>query len=107
MSTGAATSPLSRGWKELYKDALFKTDESRRSARIAHAEWALALRARELFHADRLHLQERYRMQQYIDLLPCFRIKLSMICALLYTYEGKLVTSKPQLETNLALFNEK
>ena len=73
MSTGAATSPLSRRWKELYKDALFETDESRMSARIAHAEWALALRARELFHAGREHLQERQAVEAAMYVLHVLR----------------------------------
>ena len=56
MSAGAAVSPISKSWRELYKAALFETDKNRMSERIAHAEWALAVRARELFHADREHL---------------------------------------------------
>jgi len=50
MRTGFPVSPLSKSWKELYKAALFETDKSRVSERIAQAEWALSLRARELFH---------------------------------------------------------
>jgi hypothetical protein len=73
MSTGVATSPLSKEWKELYKDALFETDESRMSERIAHAEWALALRARELFHAGREHLQERQAVEAAIYVLHFLR----------------------------------
>jgi hypothetical protein len=59
MSAGVAASPISKSWRELYKAAVFETDKNRMSERIAHAEWALAVRARELFHADSEHLQER------------------------------------------------
>ena len=52
MSTGVAASP-SKNWKELYRAALYETDKNRVSERIANAEWALALRARELFHTGR------------------------------------------------------
>ena len=38
-------------WRELYTAAVFERDKCRMSERIAHAEWALLLRARELFYA--------------------------------------------------------
>jgi hypothetical protein len=63
MNTAVAPSPLNRNWRELYKAALFEPDRNKLSERIAHAEWALALRARELFHTDREHSQE----QQAVD----------------------------------------
>ncbi len=59
MSKGNATFPVNETWKALYEAALFETDKSKLSERIAHAERALALRARELFHTDEEHLQER------------------------------------------------
>lgn len=37
-------------WRELYHAALFETDPQKRSYRIAEAERALTLRARELFN---------------------------------------------------------
>jgi hypothetical protein len=54
-------------------DALFETDKNRMSERIAHAEWALALRARELFHAGREHLQERQAVDAAIYILHVLR----------------------------------
>jgi hypothetical protein len=46
-------------WRELYRAALFETDKNRLSEGIAYAEWALVLRARELFHMGGEQLQER------------------------------------------------
>jgi hypothetical protein len=59
MATGVAISPASAGWKELYRAALFETDRSRLSERIAHAEWALALRSQHLFYEQGGHHAER------------------------------------------------
>lgn len=72
MSTGVAFSP-SKSWKELYRAALFETDKNRMSERIANAEWALALRARELFHTGREHLQERQAVDAAIYALHALR----------------------------------
>ena len=41
--------PKAESWRELYTAALFETDRSRISARIAGAEQAIVARARELF----------------------------------------------------------
>ena len=59
MSTGVVTSQITKAWSELYKVALFETDKSKLSERIADAQTALALRARELFQTGHEHLQER------------------------------------------------
>jgi hypothetical protein len=59
MVTGVAISPASATWKELYRAALFETDRSRLSERIAHAEWALALRSQQLFYEHGDHYIER------------------------------------------------
>jgi hypothetical protein len=59
MNTGVAISPASATWKELYRAALFETDRSRLSERIAHAEWALALRSQQLFYEHGNHYVER------------------------------------------------
>lgn len=73
MSAGVATSPISKSWRELYKAAVFETDKNRMSERIAHAEWALALRARELFHSGSEHLQERQAVDAAIYALHALR----------------------------------
>ena len=72
MSTGVAASP-SKNWKELYRAALFETDKNRMAERIANAEWALAVRARELFNTGREHLQERQAVDAAIYALYALR----------------------------------
>ena len=51
MSTGISNSPDSRYWRHLYRAALFEIEESKLPARIAEAENAVVLRARELFQS--------------------------------------------------------
>jgi hypothetical protein len=51
MSTGISNSPDSRYWRQLYRAALFEIEESKLPARIAEAEKAVVLRARDLFQA--------------------------------------------------------
>jgi hypothetical protein len=73
MSAGVAASPINKSWKELYRAAVFETDKNQVSVRIAHAEWALAVRARELFHADSEHLQQRQAVDTAIYALHILR----------------------------------
>jgi len=49
MSIGISNSPDSRYWRQLYRAALFEIEEGKLPARIAEAEKAVVLRARELF----------------------------------------------------------
>jgi len=77
MSAGIAASPSGNRWKELYDAALFETDKNKLSERIANAQWALALRARELFHTDSEHLQERQAVDSAISDLYALRITTS------------------------------
>src|SRR5260370_8131196 len=58
MNTGSSKSLNSRAWRDLYKAALFELDKTRLSDRIAQAEEALALRARELFHLAGDNIEE-------------------------------------------------
>ena len=51
MSTGISKSSDSRYWRQLYRAALSEIDKSKLSDRIAEAERAVVLRARELFQA--------------------------------------------------------
>ena len=51
MSTGIPRSPDSRYWRQLYRAALSEIDKSKLPERIAEAEKAVVLRARELFQA--------------------------------------------------------
>jgi len=50
MNIGISKSPDSRYWTELYRVALSEIDKSNLPDRIAEAEKAVVLRARELFH---------------------------------------------------------
>ena len=51
MSTGISKSPDIRYWRRLYRAALSEVDKSELPERIAEAERAVVLRARELFQA--------------------------------------------------------
>jgi hypothetical protein len=51
MSTGICKSPDRRNWRELYQGALSEIGKSELPERIAEAETAVVLRARELFQA--------------------------------------------------------
>jgi|SRR5947209_19444942 len=73
MTTGVAVPPMSKSWKELYKTALFETDKKKLSERIAQADLALAVRARELFHAGSEHLHEREAVDTAIYALHVLR----------------------------------
>jgi hypothetical protein len=72
MSTEFPFSP-NKSWKELYRAALFETDQSKMSERVAYAEWALNLRARELFHTHGEHLQERQAVNTAMHALQALR----------------------------------
>lgn len=49
MNTGISKSPDNRYWRQLYRAALSEIDKSKLPERIAEAERAVVLRARELF----------------------------------------------------------
>jgi len=51
MTTSIPKSPDSRYWRQLYRAALCEIDKSKQPQRIAEAEKAVVLRARELFQA--------------------------------------------------------
>ena len=51
MTTAISKSPDRRYWRQLYKAALSEIDKSKLPQRIADAEKAVVLRARELFRA--------------------------------------------------------
>ena len=51
MTTAISQSPDSRYWRQLYKAAISEIDKSKLPERIAEAEKAVVLRARELFRA--------------------------------------------------------
>ncbi len=58
MNTGSSISLNSRAWRNLYKAALFEVDKARLPERIAQAEEALVVRARELFYIAGDNIEE-------------------------------------------------
>jgi hypothetical protein len=58
MITDISKSPGSKHWRELYKAALYEVDQNKLPGRIAQAEKAVVLRARELFQATGDHSEE-------------------------------------------------
>lgn len=58
MTNQTVPNVVSRNWRELYTAALFETDKERVPARIADAEKAILVRARELFAAGADTIEE-------------------------------------------------
>ena len=73
MNTGSSISPNSRAWRGLYKAALFEVDKARLPDRIAQAEKALALRARELFYAAGDNIEEEQALDDTMYALRALR----------------------------------
>ena len=60
-------------WKSLYTAALFESDLTKLSKRIAAAEQALVLRAGELFHATGDHIEEEEALNKAMYSLNALR----------------------------------
>lgn len=73
MSTGSSKSQDSRTWRELYKAALFEVDKTKLPERIAQAEKALALRARELFYVAGDNIEEEQALDDATYALHALR----------------------------------
>jgi hypothetical protein len=58
MYTASPKSLDTGGWRKLYTAALFEVDKTRLPDRIAQAEEAVVLRARELFHVAGDNIEE-------------------------------------------------
>src|ERR1700727_160615 len=72
MNTGSSNSD-SRAGRDLYKAALFEVDNTRLPERIAQAERALALRARELFHTAGDNIEEEQALDDTMYALHALR----------------------------------
>src|ERR1035438_10548730 len=72
MNTGSSNSD-STEWRDLYKAALFEVDNARLPERIAQAERALALRARELFHIAGDNIEEEQALDDTMYALHALR----------------------------------
>jgi hypothetical protein len=64
MSTDICKSPASRYWRALYKGALSEIGKSKLLERIAEAEKAVVLRARELFQAADDNGEEKEALEE-------------------------------------------
>ncbi len=73
MNTGSSKSLNSRAWRDLYKAALFELDKTRLSDRIAQAEEALVVRARELFHLAGDNIEEEQALDDTMFALHALR----------------------------------
>ena len=58
MNPGSSKSLDREAWRDLYRAALFEVDKTRIPERIAQAEEALVVRARELFHIAGDNIEE-------------------------------------------------
>ena len=63
----------SGAWRDLYKAALFEVDNARLPERIAQAEKALALKARELFYAAGDNIEEEQALDDTMYALRALR----------------------------------
>jgi len=68
-----AKSSADHGWRALYVAALFEPDDTRLPARIAEAERALVLRARELFQVAGDHIEEEEALDNAMYALNALR----------------------------------
>jgi hypothetical protein len=73
MNTGSSISLNSRAWRDLYKAALFEVDTTRIPDRIAQAEEALVVRARELFHIAGDNIEEEQALDDTMYALHALR----------------------------------
>ena len=73
MNTGSSISLSNRAWRDLYKAALFEVDKTRIPERIAQAEEALVVRARELFHIAGDNIEEEQALDDTMYALHALR----------------------------------
>lgn len=62
-----------RAWRRLYTDALFEVDSAKLPSRIAEAEAALIVRARELFHDPGDNIEEEEALDDAMYALRALR----------------------------------
>jgi hypothetical protein len=73
MNTSSSKSLDSGAWRDLYKAALFEVDKTKLPQRIAQAEKALALRARELFQIAGDNIEEEQALDDTMYALHALR----------------------------------
>ncbi len=67
MNTGACKRLDAQSWKDLYQAAMCESDMNKLPERIAEAEIALAMRARELFYTS----EDRFEEEESLDDAMC------------------------------------
>jgi hypothetical protein len=73
MDTAVTRAPLSAGWREMYKAALFEVDIDRQLQLIAEAELVLTFRAWERFQSKDDHIEEETALEDALYALHALR----------------------------------
>ena len=73
MNTGACKGFDAQSWKDLYQAAMFESDVNKLTGRIADAEAALVLRARELFYTSGDNFEEQDSLDDAMCILHALR----------------------------------
>jgi hypothetical protein len=76
-----------RVWPQVYRAALFELDANKVSDRIAEAETALVIRARELFHSAGDNIEEEQALDDAMYALNALRSALKCRASLKNTSE--------------------
>jgi hypothetical protein len=76
MNTGICKGLDAQSWKDLYQIAMCESDVNKLSERIADAEAALVLRARQLFHTSEDNSEEQESLDNALCILHALRSSL-------------------------------
>jgi hypothetical protein len=76
MNAGVCKGRESESWKDLYQAAIFEPDLNKLPERIAEAESALIVRARELFYTAEDHAEEGDSLDDAMCILRALRSSL-------------------------------
>ena len=76
MNTATCKGLDAQSWKELYQAAMCESDLNKLSERIADAETALVLRARELFYTSGDNIEEQESLDNAMCILHALRSSL-------------------------------
>ncbi len=76
MNTAVCKSMDARAWKDVYQAAICESDVKKLPDRIADAETALVMRARELFYASGDRIEEEESLDDAMCILHALRSSL-------------------------------